>query len=205
MLWQARLLRAQTGVCTNCCNQKKKKKITSLQPRYFAVIIASQPRSTLNFSLLLSFSISSASSYSFSTFSSIMWNVFSLKDVKRQFLLSEIDQTSAVNIRETSNNMWRWLGLSPGWWMCRSAPPHCTKNCPTWMQRFYTVNNSIILYRINCIYLKVANCLCWLYNDFRSVGLELDQPAEIKGKEASRTSLTRPAELSPLKPGDTGS
>jgi len=38
--------------------------------------------------------------------------VFALEDVKRQFLLSEVDQTSDVNTRETSNSVWWWLGSS---------------------------------------------------------------------------------------------
>lgn len=63
------------------------------------------------------------------------------------------------------------------------------------MWRFYTVNDSIVLYRINCVHLKVDNSFCWLYDAFRSVGLEIEQPAEIKGsqqdlsEQASRASL----------------
>lgn len=57
--------------------------------------------------------------------------------------------------------------------MFRSVPTHCTINCP--------VNDSIVLYKINCVYLKMGNSFCLLHGTFRSVGLEIKQPAEIKG------------------------
>lgn len=51
------------------------------------------------------------------------------------------------------------------------------------MWRCHSVKDSIVPYRINCVYLKVDDSFSELYDAFGSLGLEIEHPAKIKGSK----------------------